>query len=92
MKACCICCIYGGPKNSYNDNRSWRKRFNERQRNNIDNLSVPPAEKEALARSIESLLELLKQREQRIFDAASGMAFEACRQMLDQGQIPDMED
>ena len=53
----------------------------------IDGLDIPTQDKNNLAESITRLLELLRQREQRIFDAGSELAFQVCKRMIETGAI-----
>ena len=59
--------------------------------NTIESLKVDPAEKIALSTAIENLLELLKQREQKIFDTAAELAFEACKRMIESTESDDAD-
>ena len=59
--------------------------------NAIDSLQVDQAEKIALSKAVENLLELLKKREQKIFDTAAELAFEACRRMIESAENDDAD-
>ena len=59
--------------------------------NAIKRLQVDPAEKIALSKAVENLLELLKQREQKIFDTAAELAFEACKRMIESAENDDAD-
>ena len=59
--------------------------------NAIESLKIDPAEKIALSKAVENLLELIKQREQKIFDTAAELAFEACKRMIESAESDDAD-